>query len=70
VIVDDITALRRQEESLRQAATVFEQTRDGVAITDASARIIAVNRAFSKITGYSSEEVVGSQYQPPQIRPS
>jgi diguanylate cyclase (GGDEF)-like protein/PAS domain S-box-containing protein len=59
VIVDDITALRRQEESLRQAATVFEQTRDGVAITDASARIIAVNRAFSKITGYSSEEVVG-----------
>ncbi|MBK8116795.1 MAG: EAL domain-containing protein [Candidatus Accumulibacter sp.] len=59
VIVDDITALRRHEESLRQAATVFEQTRDGVAITDASARIIAVNRAFSKITGYSSEEVVG-----------
>jgi PAS domain S-box-containing protein len=59
VIVDDITALRRHEESLRQAATVFEQTRDGVAITDAAARIIAVNRAFSKITGYSSEEVVG-----------
>ena len=59
VIVDDVTALRRHEESLRQAATVFEQTRDGVAITDASARIIAVNRAFSKITGYSSEEVVG-----------
>ena len=59
VIVDDITTLRRHEESLRQAATVFEQTRDGVAITDASARIIAVNRAFSKITGYSSEEVVG-----------
>ncbi|MER2625630.1 MAG: EAL domain-containing protein, partial [Accumulibacter sp.] len=59
VIVDDITALRRHEESLRQAATVFEQTRDGVAITDTSARIIAVNRAFSKITGYSSEEVVG-----------
>ena len=35
VICDDITAARRNEESLRQAATVSEQTRDGVAITDA-----------------------------------
>ena len=59
VIVDDITAIWRSEESLRQAAKVFELTRDGVAITDASARIVAVNHAFTEITGYSSEEAVG-----------
>ena len=59
VICDDITAARRNEESLRQAATVFEQTRDGVAITDADGTIVAVNRAFTEITGYESEEVVG-----------
>jgi diguanylate cyclase (GGDEF)-like protein/PAS domain S-box-containing protein len=58
-ICDDITAIRRGEESLRQAARVFEQMRDGVAITDAEATIVAVNRAFTEITGYSSEEAVG-----------
>ncbi len=59
VIVDDITAIRRSEESLRQAAKVFELTRDGVAITDVHARIVAVNQAFTQITGYTSEEAIG-----------
>ena len=59
VICDDITAIRRNEQSIRDAATVFAQTRDAVVITDADARIIAVNRAFTEITGYGSEEAVG-----------
>ena len=40
------------------AAAVFE-THDAIVITDAQANIIRVNRAFSEITGYAAEEVIG-----------
>ncbi|MBI1907429.1 MAG: EAL domain-containing protein [Rhodocyclales bacterium] len=55
----DITERVRAEERLRQAATVFEHTREGVVITDAQCNIIAVNAAFSEITGYGEAEVIG-----------
>jgi len=55
----DISAHKRAEAELRLAATVFETTVEGVVITDANARIITVNRAFSEITGYQREEVQG-----------
>ena len=58
-----ITALAVQKvraaESLRQAAAVFEATREGILITDLQPHIVAVNRAYSEITGYSEVEVLG-----------
>ena len=57
--IDDITERKRYEERLRQAATVFENTREGVTITDADERILRVNWAFCELTGYSEEEVRG-----------
>jgi diguanylate cyclase (GGDEF)-like protein/PAS domain S-box-containing protein len=59
VVYDDITVLRASEASLREAAAVFENIRDGVTITDADGRIINVNRAFTEITGYRAEEAIG-----------
>lgn len=47
------------EETRRQWAMAFENTRDGVLITDTRGRIQAVNRAFSEITGYAQEAVIG-----------
>lgn len=55
----DATERRRVEQRLRQAATVFENTTEGVMITDARQRIIMVNDAFTSITGYSRREVLG-----------
>lgn len=40
------------------AALVFENTSEGILITDADARILQVNRGFSQTTGYSTEEVI------------
>jgi len=59
VVIDDISVLWRDQEALRRATTVFEQTRDGVAMTDAKGRIVAINHAFCEITGYRCEEAVG-----------
>ncbi|HRX70867.1 MAG: EAL domain-containing protein [Candidatus Competibacteraceae bacterium] len=55
----DITPRKQAEEQLRQAARVFDNTMEGVMITDASEKITAVNRAFTKITGYEEAEVIG-----------
>ena len=58
-----ITALAVQKvyaaETLRQAAAVFESTREGVVITDLEPRILAVNRAYTEITGYGAAQALG-----------
>ncbi|MBF7728507.1 PAS domain S-box protein [Pseudomonas sp. N040] len=58
-IARDVSESTRMEEKLRQAATVFESTAEGVLITDLEQRITAVNKAFTTITGYSEAEVLG-----------
>jgi diguanylate cyclase (GGDEF)-like protein/PAS domain S-box-containing protein len=54
----DITARKRAEAELRIAATAFE-SHEGIFVCDADWTILRVNRAFTKITGYSSEETLG-----------
>ena len=46
------------EESLQLAASVYETSSEGIMITDADNRVITVNQAFTKITGYELEEVL------------
>lgn len=58
-IAHDITARKRAEDGLRLALTVFQTVKDGVAVTDPDNVIIMVNPAFTAITGYSADEVIG-----------
>ncbi len=55
----DITERKRMENSLRQAASVFDNSAQGLTITAADGAIIAINRAFTEITGYEESEVIG-----------
>lgn len=55
----DITEEKEAENRLRQSATVFENTADGVIVTDLYNKILAVNKAFTEITGYSESETLG-----------
>jgi diguanylate cyclase (GGDEF)-like protein/PAS domain S-box-containing protein len=60
-----IAELERQaaqaEEKLRLAAKVFDNVLEGVMVTDGEGTILSVNPAFSAITGYEVEEVVGQR---------
>ena len=56
--VQNITERKMSEADLRLAAVAFE-THEAIMITDADTNIIRVNRAFEKITGYRSKEVLG-----------
>ena len=58
-IAQDITEQRGVEERLKQANAVFESTHEGVLITDHTNTIVHINPAFTHITGYSAEEVIG-----------
>ncbi|MCQ8103058.1 EAL domain-containing protein [Methylomonas sp. SURF-2] len=49
----------RATETLRQAAAVFDSTREGILITDLQPRIVAINRAYTEITGYGEAESLG-----------
>ncbi len=60
-VKEDITAHKRAEDQLRLHATVFETTTEGIMITDNENRVISVNPAFTHITGYSPEEVLGKK---------
>ncbi|HNR62343.1 MAG TPA: EAL domain-containing protein [Thauera sp.] len=57
--VRDITERRKAEESMRLAANVFTHAREGIVITDRDANILEVNPAFTDITGYQREDVLG-----------
>ena len=62
--VEDITARRRSDESLRLLGSAVQQAKESIIITDAELdlpgpRIIFVNPAFTEQTGYSAEEVIG-----------
>lgn len=47
-----------REAALRIAAIAFE-TEEGMMVTDEKGKIIQINRAFTRLTGYSAHEVIG-----------
>ena len=61
IAVVDISQLRRAEDELRIAAIAFE-SQEGLMVTNALGEILKVNQAFSRITGFSAEEVIGKGF--------
>jgi len=58
-VATDISAERRAQVRLSEAAAVFANTAEGVLITDLEGTIRDVNQAFARITGYERAEVIG-----------
>lgn len=57
--IDREQARLAAEGKLKVVARIFENSADGIIITDENNRIVTVNKAFSTLTGYSAEEVIG-----------
>jgi diguanylate cyclase (GGDEF)-like protein/PAS domain S-box-containing protein len=65
-VIRDISLRKSTERTLAMAAQVFENCRDAILITDSSYRVVAVNQAFSDITGFAPADVIG--FEPPGLR--
>ena len=55
----ELDARKEAEESLRTAALIYENSSEGMLVTDAQNHILAINPAFTRITGYTLDEVKG-----------
>ncbi len=60
-IFTDLTEQKQARERLQLVASVFDSTAEGITITDPHGVILTVNPAFTTITGYRAEEVVGGK---------
>jgi len=69
-LITDITARKRIEEDLRLALMVYDHSSEAMSVTSANGRIITVNPAFLRITGYTLEEVIGRSTRSFGIEPS
>jgi diguanylate cyclase (GGDEF)-like protein/PAS domain S-box-containing protein len=58
-IIRDLTIRKEAEEQLRLQSVALESAANGILITDRNGNIQWVNPAFTKMTGYSAEEVRG-----------
>ena len=54
-----VAEIEHNQQKLHRASVVFENTSEGILITNAEHKIVSVNRAFTEITGYSEDEVMG-----------
>ncbi len=59
VAMRDVSARKARDLRLEQAAAMFECAGEGVMVTGVDARILLVNKAFTELTGYREDEVLG-----------
>jgi diguanylate cyclase (GGDEF)-like protein/PAS domain S-box-containing protein len=52
-------ALKERHEELQLAAMVYQNSSEAMTVTDSNGAIVSVNPAFTEVTGYTLEEVVG-----------
>lgn len=62
-IKQDITQKKIQADYKELTSRVFTHAHEGITIADSDGKIMEVNAEFTRITGYTSEEVVGQTHR-------
>lgn len=58
-IYQDITQQKQAYDSMRLASTIYQSSNEAVMVTDENNRIMQINPAFTRMTGYEMEDVIG-----------
>lgn len=59
VMAEDVTDRRASEENLKLAGLMYQNSSEGMMVTDVDGKILSVNPAFSRMSGYTEDEVKG-----------
>lgn len=59
LLQEAITQRERLSEGMRVASLVYQNSKEGMLVSDINYRTVAINPAFSTITGYSFDDVEG-----------
>ena len=59
IIREDVTEIKKAYDQIELSRKVFDNSIEGISVTDEDGNIQYVNNAFTKITGYGWDEVVG-----------
>lgn len=60
LVIEDITARKRSAAQLQLAASVFTHAREGIIVADTAGNIVDVNDAFTRVSGYTREQLLGN----------
>jgi diguanylate cyclase (GGDEF)-like protein/PAS domain S-box-containing protein len=58
-----VSSIQAKNDSLALAASVFEHTHDGIFITDELGKLVQINPAFVRLTGFSAQDCIGKSVQ-------
>ena len=58
-ITIDVTERKRIEDTMRLASWIYQSSNEAIVVTDENNRIVEINAAFTRITGYELEEIKG-----------
>ena len=58
-IYQDITEQKKNDDSTRLATTIYKSSSEAIMVTDENNQIMAINPAFTRITGYELADVAG-----------
>jgi len=58
-ICADITVQKQKEIQLEQSSVFYENSNEGIIVTNTKGKIISVNKSFCKITGFTKDEALG-----------
>lgn len=59
LVIEDLTPSRLAEETLAQLELAIDQSGEAIVITDPGGRIVYVNPAFERVSGYARDELLG-----------
>lgn len=57
----DITKYIKQQEELKESSIVFDNTEEGIVITDKNANILSANDSYEKMSGFKKSELIGKK---------
>lgn len=60
-VIFDVSERKITQKKLMQASIIYQNTKEGIFVTDLEGKFLSVNKAFEHILGYTNDEIIGQK---------